>query len=182
MQMSSSAIVLPYDANAADNGEYNENTGVEGGLKFVDRIRLRMNISASGTLNVYVSSIEDADSYTGTTAQESLQDILILTQENLYSKEMHGRAATSDLHSARRRKSGRRPYNLKIADKDGVTLFQDDFSKVLTDSYIRTGGDALKTNVENGGAVLRVKNVQEAKPVFNFAALKREDTSTKRSI
>lgn len=174
MQMSSSAIVLPYDANAADNGEYNENTGVEGGLKFVDRIRLRMNISASGTLNVYVSSIEDADSYTGTTAQESLQDILILTQENLYSKEMTDGGYFGFAFRAPAANQDVVLYNLKIADKDGVTLFQDDFSKVLTDSYIRTGGDALKTNVENGGAVLRVKNVQEAKPVFNFAALKRE--------
>ncbi len=174
MQMSSSAIVLPYDANAADNGNYNENTGVEGGLKFVDRIRLRMNISASGTLNVYVSSIEDADSYTGTTAQESLQDILILTQENLYSKEMTDGGYFGFAFRAPAANQDVVLYNLKIADKDGVTLFQDDFSKVLTDSYIRTGGDALKTNVENGGAVLRVKNVQEAKPVFNFAALKRE--------
>lgn len=174
MQMSSSAIVLPYDANAADNGEYNENTGVEGGLKFVDRIRLRMNISASGTLNVYVSSIEDADSYTGTTAQESLQDILILTQENLYSKEMTDGGYFGFAFRAPAANQDVVLYNLKIADKDGVTLFQDDFSKVLTDSYIRTGDDALKTNVENGGAVLRVKNVQEAKPVFNFAALKRE--------
>lgn len=174
MQMSSSAIVLPYDANAADNGEYNENTGVEGGLKFVDRIRLRMNISASGTLNVYVSSIEDADSYTGMTAQESLQDILILTQENLYSKEMTDGGYFGFAFRAPAANQDVVLYNLKIADKDGVTLFQDDFSKVLTDSYIRTGGDALKTNVENGGAVLRVKNVQEAKPVFNFAALKRE--------
>lgn len=174
MQMSSSAIALPYDANAADNGEYNENTGVEGGLKFVDRIRLRMNISASGTLNVYVSSIEDADSYTGTTAQESLQDILILTQENLYSKEMTDGGYFGFAFRAPAANQDVVLYNLKIADKDGVTLFQDDFSKVLTDSYIRTGGDALKTNVENGGAVLRVKNVQEAKPVFNFAALKRE--------
>ncbi len=174
MQMSSSAIVLPYDANAADNGEYNENTGVEGGLKFVDHIRLRMNISASGTLNVYVSSIEDADSYTGTTAQESLQDILILTQENLYSKEMTDGGYFGFAFRAPAANQDVVLYNLKIADKDGVTLFQDDFSKVLTDSYIRTGGDALKTNVENGGAVLRVKNVQEAKPVFNFAALKRE--------
>lgn len=174
MQMSSSAIVLPYDANAADNGNYNENTGVEGDLKFVDRIRLRMNISASGTLNVYVSSIEDADSYTGTTAQESLQDILILTQENLYSKEMTDGGYFGFAFRAPAANQDVVLYNLKIADKDGVTLFQDDFSKVLTDSYIRTGGDALKTNVENGGAVLRVKNVQEAKPVFNFAALKRE--------
>ena len=174
MQMSSSAIVLPYDANAADNGNYNENTGVEGGLKFVDRIRLRMNISASGTLNVYVSSIEDADSYAGTTAQESLQDILILTQENLYSKEMTDGGYFGFAFRAPAANQDVVLYNLKIADKDGVTLFQDDFSKVLTDSYIRTGGDALKTNVENGGAVLRVKNVQEAKPVFNFAALKRE--------
>lgn len=174
MQMSSSAIVLPYDANAADNGNYNENTGVEGGLKFVDRIRLRMNISASGTLNVYVSSIEDADSYTGMTAQESLQDILILTQENLYSKEMTDGGYFGFAFRAPAANQDVVLYNLKIADKDGVTLFQDDFSKVLTDSYIRTGGDALKTNVENGGAVLRVKNVQEAKPVFNFAALKRE--------
>ena len=174
MQMSSSAIVLPYDANAADNGNYNENSGVEGGLKFVDRIRLRMNISASGTLNVYVSSIEDADSYTGTTAQESLQDILILTQENLYSKEMTDGGYFGFAFRAPAANQDVVLYNLKIADKDGVTLFQDDFSKVLTDSYIRTGGDALKTNVENGGAVLRVKNVQEAKPVFNFAALKRE--------
>ena len=174
MQMSSSAIVLPYDANAADNGEYNENTGVEGGLKFVDRIRLRMNISASGTLNVYVSSIEDADSYTGMTAQESLQDILILTQENLYSKEMTDGGYFGFAFRAPAANQDVVLYNLKIADKDGVTLFQDDFSKVLTDSYIRTGGDALKTNVENGGAVLRVKNVQEAKPVFNFAALKRD--------
>ena len=174
MQMSGSAIVLPYDANAADNGEYNENTGVEGGLKFVDRIRLRMNISASGTLNVYVSSIEDADSYTGTTAQESLQDILILTQENLYSKEMTDGGYFGFAFRAPAANQDVVLYNLKIADKDGVTLFQDDFSKVLTDSYIRTGDDALKTNVENGGAVLRVKNVQEAKPVFNFAALKRE--------
>ena len=174
MQMSSSAIVLPYDANAADNGNHNENTGVEGGLKFVDRIRLRMNISASGTLNVYVSSIEDADSYTGTTAQESLQDILILTQENLYSKEMTDGGYFGFAFRAPAANQDVVLYNLKIADKDGVTLFQDDFSKVLTDSYIRTGGDALKTNVENGGAVLRVKNVQEAKPVFNFAALKRE--------
>ena len=174
MQMSSSAIVLPYDANAADNGNYNENTGVEGGLKFVDRIRLRMNISASGTLNVYVSSIEDADSYTGTTAQESLQDILILTQENLNSKEMTDGGYFGFAFRAPAANQDVVLYNLKIADKDGVTLFQDDFSKVLTDSYIRTGGDALKTNVENGGAVLRVKNVQEAKPVFNFAALKRE--------
>lgn len=174
MQMSSSAIVLPYDANAADNGNYNENTGVEGGLKFVDRIRLRMNISASGTLNVYVSSIEDADSYTGATAQESLQDILILTQENLYSKEMTDGGYFGFAFRAPAANQDVVLYNLKIADKDGVTLFQDDFSKVLTDSYIRTGGDALKTNVENGGAVLRVKNVQEAKPVFNFAALKRE--------
>lgn len=174
MQMSSSAIVLPYDANAADNGNYNENTGVEGGLKFVDRIRLRMNISASGTLNVYVSSIEDADSYTGTTAQESLQDILILTQENLYSKEMTDGGYFGFAFRAPAANQDVVLYNLKIADKDGVTLFQDDFSKVLTDSYIRTRGDALKTNVENGGAVLRVKNVQEAKPVFNFAALKRE--------
>lgn len=174
MQMSSSAIVLPYDANAADNGNYNENTGVEGGLKFVDRIRLRMNISASGTLNMYVSSIEDADSYTGTTAQESLQDILILTQENLYSKEMTDGGYFGFAFRAPAANQDVVLYNLKIADKDGVTLFQDDFSKVLTDSYIRTGGDALKTNVENGGAVLRVKNVQEAKPVFNFAALKRE--------
>lgn len=174
MQMSSSAIVLPYDANAADNGNYNESTGVEGGLKFVDRIRLRMNISASGTLNVYVSSIEDADSYTGTTAQESLQDILILTQENLYSKEMTDGGYFGFAFRAPAANQDVVLYNLKIADKDGVTLFQDDFSKVLTDSYIRTGGDALKTNVENGGAVLRVKNVQEAKPVFNFAALKRE--------
>ena len=174
MQMSSSAIVLPYDANAADNGNYNENTGVEGGLKFVDRIRLRMNISASGTLNVYVSSIEDADSYTGTTAQESVQDILILTQENLYSKEMTDGGYFGFAFRAPAANQDVVLYNLKIADKDGVTLFQDDFSKVLTDSYIRTGGDALKTNVENGGAVLRVKNVQEAKPVFNFAALKRE--------
>lgn len=174
MQMSSSAIALPYDANAADNGEYNENTGVEGGLKFVDRIRLRMNISASGTLNVYVSSIEDADSYTGMTAQESLQDILILTQENLYSKEMTDGGYFGFAFRAPAANQDVVLYNLKIADKDGVTLFQDDFSKVLTDSYIRTGGDALKTNVENGGAVLRVKNVQEAKPVFNFAALKRE--------
>lgn len=174
MQMSSSAIVLPYDANAADNGNYNENTGVEGGLKFVDRIRLRMNISASGTLNVYVSSIEDADSYTGTTAQESLQDILILTQENLYSKEMTDGGYFGFAFRAPAANQDVVLYNLKIVDKDGVTLFQDDFSKVLTDSYIRTGGDALKTNVENGGAVLRVKNVQEAKPVFNFAALKRE--------
>lgn len=174
LQMSSSAIVLPYDANAADNGEYNENTGVEGGLKFVDRIRLRMNISASGTLNVYVSSIEDADSYTGMTAQESLQDILILTQENLYSKEMTDGGYFGFAFRAPAANQDVVLYNLKIADKDGVTLFQDDFSKVLTDSYIRTGGDALKTNVENGGAVLRVKNVQEAKPVFNFAALKRE--------
>ena len=174
MQMSSSAIVLPYDANAADNGNYNENTGVEGGLKFVDRIRLRMNISASGTLNVYVSSIEGADSYTGMTAQESLQDILILTQENLYSKEMTDGGYFGFAFRAPAANQDVVLYNLKIADKDGVTLFQDDFSKVLTDSYIRTGGDALKTNVENGGAVLRVKNVQEAKPVFNFAALKRE--------
>lgn len=174
MQMSSSAIVLPYDANAADNGNYNENTGVEGGLKFVDRIRLRMNISASGTLNVYVSSIEDADSYSGTTAQEELQDILILTQENLYSKEMTDGAYFGFAFRAPAANQDVVLYNLKIADKDGVTLFQDDFSKVLTDSYIRTGGDALKTNVENGGAVLRVKNVQEAKPVFNYAALKRE--------
>ena len=174
MQMSSSAIVLPYDANAADNGNYNENTGVEGGLKFVDRIRLRMNISASGTLNVYVSSIEDADSYTGTTAQESLQDILILTQENLYSKEMTDGGYFGFAFRAPAANQDVVLYNLKIADKDGVTLFQDDFSKVLTDSYIRTGGDALKTNVDNGGAVLRVKNVEEAKPVFNFAALKRE--------
>lgn len=174
MQMSSSAIVLPYDANAADNGNYNENTGVEGGLKFVDRIRLRMNISASGTLNVYVSSIEDADSYTGTTAQESLQDILILTQENLYSKEMTDGGYFGFAFRAPAANQDVVLYNLKIADKDGVILFQDDFSKVLTDSYIRTGGDALKTNVENGGAVLRIKNVQEAKPVFNFAALKRE--------
>lgn len=174
MQMSSSAIVLPYDANAADNGNYNENTGVEGGLKFVDRIRLRMNISASGTLNVYVSSIEGADSYTGMTAQESLQDILILTQENLYSKEMTDGGYFGFAFRAPAANQDVVLYNLKIADKDGVTLFQDDFSKVLTDSVYRTGAHALKTNVENGGAVLRVKNVQEAKPVFNFAALKRE--------
>lgn len=123
---------------------------------------------------MYVSSIEDADSYTGTTAQESLQDILILTQENLYSKEMTDGGYFGFAFRAPAANQDVVLYNLKIADKDGVTLFQDDFSKVLTDSYIRTGGDALKTNVENGGAVLRVKNVQEAKPVFNFAALKRE--------
>ena len=175
MQMSSAAVLKAYgDYAALDNGNYNENTGVEGGLKFVDRIRLRMNISASGTLNVYVSSIEDADSYTGMTAQESLQDILILTQENLYSKEMTDGGYFGFAFRAPAANQDVVLYNLKIADKDGVTLFQDDFSKGMNASYIRTGGDALKTNVENGGAVLRVKNVQEAKPVFNFAALKRE--------
>lgn len=58
---------------------------------------------------MYVSSIEDADSYTGMTAQESLQDILILTQENLYSKEMTDGGYFGFAFRRARRKSGRRP-------------------------------------------------------------------------
>ncbi len=179
MQMASTGISKAFgDYAALDNGAYSENAE---GAKFVDRIRLRMVISASGVLNVYASSIESADTYTGTTPQEDLQDVLIIEDQAFYSTEMTNGGYFGFAFRAPAENQDVTLYSLKIADKDGVTLFQDDFSKILTNSYVRTDAngadtiaDPLADNIEKGNVILRIKNVSEPEPVFNYASVKRE--------
>lgn len=179
MQMASTGISKAFgDYAALDNGAYSENAE---GAKFVDRIRLRMVISASGVLNVYASSIESADTYTGTTPQEDLQDVLIIEDQAFYSEEMTNGGYFGFAFRAPAENQDVTLYSLKIADKDGVTLFQDDFSKILTNSYVRTDAngadtiaDPLADNIEKGNVILRIKNVSEPEPVFNYASVKRE--------
>lgn len=181
LMLSSRSILFPFNGNVSDNGAYSENAGVEGGLKFVDRIRLRLEISAAGTLKVYVSSIEDAETYTGTTPQEDLQDILVTTQENLYSEEMTSGGYVGFAFRAPAEGQDVVLYNITVADKDGVVLFRDDFSKFLTASYTRTDSnqadaiaDPFADNIQKGNVVLRIKNVSIPEPVFNYAGIKRD--------
>ena len=79
-------------------------------------------------------------------------------------------------------------YSLKIADKDGVTLFQDDFSKILTNSYVRTDAngadtiaDPLADNIEKGNVILRIKTYPSRSLCSTMRLSSAKGISTNRS-